>query len=118
MSEAFSAKLDWTETGYRLLENLVVYSERYDNYIVGLEGDEFDGATGAIDLNPLCFIPHDIVCRDCCFADLEPVTNRMASLIYYDQMRRYGYSRTRSSIRFLFTFFLGGKNIKRTNGWW
>ena len=120
MPERFSMRLEWTETGYTLLENVHIFSERYQKSLFGFCGEEYDGATGfgVVDLNPFCFVPHDIACRDCCFADGTPITNRMASLIYYDQLRKYGISRTRASIRFLGTFFLGGKNLKKQNGWW
>jgi hypothetical protein len=117
MSKTFSVKLEWTDTGYILLENVLVYSERYDKYISAAEGEVFDGATGAIDLNPLCFIPHDVLCRDACFSDGTPCTNHQASMVYFDQMRKYGYSRIRSSIRYVATFLFGGNDIKKKNGW-
>ena len=117
MPEEFSVKLEWSSTGYTLLENVHVFSERYQKSIFGFLGEEYDGATGGIDLNPFCFVPHDILTRDTCWADGTPCTNHQASMVYFDQMRKYGYSRTRSSLRYLATFFLGGWRIKERNGW-
>ena len=117
MPEEFSVKLEWSSTGYTLLENVHVFSERYQRSIFGFLGEEYNGADSAIDLNPLCFIPHDILCRDTCFADGTPCTNHQASMVYFDQMRRYGHSRARSLVRYLATFLFGGHKIKENNGW-
>jgi hypothetical protein len=108
----FSVKLEWTESGYRLLETVVVYSRRYDKYITALEGEFFDGASGAIDVCPMAWIPHDVLCRDGKFDDGTPCTNLQASHVVSDQLKIYGRG-VRSKTWFLATFLFGGKGLKK-----
>ena len=87
----YRVKLEWTDKGYILLEDVTVFSKRYKKHIKGFKGELFDGATGAVDLHPLCFIPHDILCRDKVFADGSPCSTLQESFVIYDQYVKYGY---------------------------
>jgi hypothetical protein len=112
----YSVKIEWTDTGYRLLEDVMVFSERYQKWIIALDGDEFDGATGAIDVCPMAWIPHDILCRDGEFADGSVCVNLEASFVAYDQLQKYGrWFRARTW--FVATLLLGGGEARK-NGMW
>ena len=107
-------KLNWTDEGYTLLEDVFIFSERYGKWLVGYEGDYFDGATGAIDLCPEAFIPHDIICEYGVWTS-DPdtqVTNWQASHVYDDQLNKYGFP-VRGKVRFVATFLFGGKDLKK-----
>jgi len=110
----FSIKLEWTETGYRLLEDVFIFSERYGKWLVGYEGEFFDGATKAIDLCPLAFIPHDIICRDTVWTSSPKtkVSNWQASHVYCDQLKKYGYP-VQARVRFVATFLAGGEKLDK-----
>ena len=110
MKKEFSVDISWTESGYQLLEDVFVFSHRYQKWIIALTGEEFDGASGAIDICPMAWIPHDVLCRDCCFADGTKVTNWQASRVISDQLEMYGHS-VRSKTWFWATYLFGGKNL-------
>lgn len=108
----FSVKVDWTESGYLLLETIVIHSERYGKDIIAFEGDFFDGATGAVDVCPMAWIPHDVLCRDGEFADGTPCTNWEASQVLSDQLAKYNRP-WRSGYWKWATFFFGGGKARK-----
>ena len=112
MGEPYSVKLMWTDSGYTLLEDVMVYSERYKKWVIALTGETFDGASGAIDICPMAWIPHDVLCRDGCFADRTVCSNWMASIVISDQLKKYGFW-FRARTWFAATFLFGGNNLKK-----
>ena len=110
----FSVQIRWTDTGYYLLEDVLIYIPRYGKWLVGYEGDYYDGATCAVDLCPLAFIPHDIICRDGFWSSSPDinVTNWQASHVYCDQLKKHGYP-VQARVRFVATFVAGGNKLKK-----
>ena len=116
VTKHFHVKLEWTDTGYKLLENVHYYSERYDKDVMAFEGEEFDGATGAIDVCPIAWIVHDVLCRDGEFFDGSICTNWQASMVLSDILKEKGFwFRCRSW--FVATFLFGGGKARK-NGMW
>ncbi len=100
--------------GYRLLQNIAYFNERYGKWVGAEKGDRYDGATGAKDLNSFGWIFHDELCADGIFEDGTLCTNWQASHVLTDIMQVEGYwFRTRSW--FLATWLFGGGKA-RGNG--
>jgi hypothetical protein len=114
--EHYSVKIDWTDAGYILLEDVLVFSERYQKWIIALTGEEFDGASGAIDVCPLAWIPHDVLCRDGEFADGSLCSNLEASFVISDQLWKYG--RKVRAVGWFIATWVGGGGEARKNGMW
>jgi hypothetical protein len=112
----YSVKVEWTDTGYRLLEDVRVFSKRYRKWIIAMAGEEFDGATGAIDVCPMAWIPHDVLCRDGEFADGTLCTNWEASMIIASQLIKY--RRYFRAVGWFVATFLFGGGEARKNGMW
>ena len=110
----FSVKIRWTEKGYYLLEDVFIFSERYGKWLVGYEGDFYDGATCAVDLCPEAFVPHDIICRDTVWSSSpkEKVSNWQASRVYCDQLKKHGFP-IQARARLVATFLGGGKKLRK-----
>jgi len=114
MSKEYSVKLEWTNTGYILLEEFAYFSHRYEKWIFAHLGEEFDGATGAIDICPPAWIAHDVLCRDGKFADGTPCSNWQASRVLTDILKEKGHWVRRYT--WLWATFLFGGGKARDNG--
>jgi hypothetical protein len=109
-------KLEYTDKGYILLENLLYYSKRYDKDVMAFVGEEFDGATGAVDVCPPGWIAHDVLCRDGEFADGSICTNWQASMVLHDILKENGFY-VRARTWFIATWLFGGGKARK-NGLW
>lgn len=81
---------DGVVLGYKVLENIGYYSERYDNWIVVNKGDKSDGATCAPDLDSFGWIFHDELCSSGMFENHVKCTNLQASSVLSDIMAEEG----------------------------
>ena len=100
--------------GYRVIKPYEYFSKRYQKRVLADEGDIFDGATGAIDINSFGWVIHDVLCRDGKFKDGTICTNWQASSVLSDILKEEGrWFRARSW--FITTWLLGGGKA-RDNG--
>lgn len=76
--------------GYKVIENIGYYSERYKKWVVVEKGDYSDGATYAPDLDSFGWIFHDELCNDGMFEDHSECNNLQASSVLSDIMAEEG----------------------------
>jgi len=76
---------------YRLNEDLVYLSRRYNRCITVPAGYMSDGATCAMDITTRGWWVHDIMCDRGTWDDGTPVTRWQASSVLYDCLREDGY---------------------------
>ena len=81
---------DGAVLGYRVNEEILYYSKRYDEYITCDKGDRSDGATMAPDLDSFGWIFHDELCTTGKFSDGSKCTNLQASTVLSDIMAEEG----------------------------
>ncbi len=96
------------EDGYMLLEDLTWFSERYGKHVSEKKGYWSDGSTLSLDIRSLSWWIHDILCDRGTWDDGNKLTVWQCSMCLFDIMIKEGYTKTRSSIRFFFTFICGG----------
>ena len=102
--------------GYRLRQSLAYYSKRYKKWIGAEEGDRYDGATCAPDIDSFCWLFHDELCNDGTFEDGTTCNNWQASRVLSDIMRDEGRS-VRPWTWLAATWLFGGGKA-RANGLW
>lgn len=101
---------------WRLLEDYVYYSDRYDKRVVLAAGMLSDGATGAFDIHSTAWWVHDHICDTGAWADGTPVTAWQAATVLSDILKAEG--RRFRSWYWLWATFLFGCHKTRGNGWW
>lgn len=99
---------------YVMKETISYYSERYKRSVVAKAGDDFDGATGAMDIDSRSWIFHDVLCRDGCFSDGTPCNNWQASQVLSDVLKEEG--RWFRQYTWLLATWLFGGGKARKNG--
>jgi hypothetical protein len=99
---------------YVIQKTMRYYSGRYDLWVVARTGDNFDGATGAMDIDSRSWIFHDILCRDGVFEDGTICTNWQASMVMSDILASEGRW-FRKVTWFAATWLMGGGKA-RDNG--
>jgi hypothetical protein len=101
---------------FRLIRE-VRYLTRYGKLIIAKVDYEWDGATGAKDLEgSMSHLIHDVLCDNAVFEDGTRVSNWQASCVLKDILKSEGYW-IRKYSWFVVTFLLGGRKIKKKNGW-
>ena len=78
------------EIRYSVFVEFSYYSPRYKKTVIAKCGDDFDGATGAKDINSFGWIVHDVLKRDKCFSDGSHCSNNQASNVLYDILKSEG----------------------------
>jgi len=102
---------------YILLTGFTEFSLRYGKTVTCYAMMVSDGATGAADLrNSRGFWVHDRLCDRGTWDDGSPCTNWQASRVLSDILKREGRI-FRSKTWLIFTFLLGGKKLRKKNGW-
>lgn len=98
---------------YRLLERHIYTCPKTGETITSEAGDEFDGATGALDIYNSGFVPHDTCCRRGRWDSGKKITRAgAASILYYSQKARGGHVR---AITWPVATYLFGCKIVRVN---
>lgn len=100
--------------GYKVLDNIAYYSQRYEKWIGVEKGDRSDGATYAKDLTSFSWIFHDELCNDGKFEGGVKCNNWQASTIVYDILKSEGYWFRARTWRY--STWLGGGGKARKNG--
>ena len=102
---------------YKVIKEYAYFSKRYNKRVVAKVGFDTDGATSALDINSFSWLVHDVLCDYAKFEDGSPCTNWQASQVLQDILKAEG-KWFRARTWFWSTWFLGGKKIKSTNGWY
>jgi hypothetical protein len=106
---------------FMLLRDQAYWSKRYKHFIKAGSGFKWNGADWVTDLEedekmsngPLM---HDILINNAVWEDGSPVSNWQASKVLKDILKAEGHG-IRARTWFVFTFLLGGANLKKKNGW-
>ena len=97
---------------YRVFEEIRYYSTRYNKWVVAKVNDDFDGATGALDINSFGWIIHDVLCRDGYFEGGTKCNNWQASSVLSDILKEENrWFRARSW--FVATWLFGGGKARK-----
>ena len=105
---------DGKRLGYRVLQNIAYYSERYHKWIGVEAGDRSDGATYVKDIKSFGWLFHDELCNEGIFEDGSECNNWQASQVLTDIMSKEGFW-FRSNSWFIGTWLFGGGKA-RDNG--
>lgn len=97
-------------------ERIEYYSKRYDKFVIIEKGYGSDGATFAEDIYSRSWWVHDKLCDEGTWADGTPVTNWQASMVLRDILLDEGRY-VRACRWFVWTFLVGGRRLKKENGW-
>lgn len=97
---------------YVMKSTISYYSKRYKKHVIAIKGDQFDGATGALDIDSRGWIFHDVLCRDGCFSDGTPCSNWQASTVLSDILKDEGRW-FRGRTWFAATWLFGGGKARK-----
>lgn len=101
---------------YTVIQSVSYHSKRYNKDIIADVGFKSDGATGALDIDSLGWLFHDICCATGEFSDGTKCNNWQASMVLSDILAEEGRW-FRSKSWFVATWLFGGGEARK-NGMW
>lgn len=75
---------------YVVTKRISYFSKRYGKKVIAKKGEVFDGATGAMDIDSLGWVVHDVLKRDKKWSDGSECTNWQASNVLSDILKSEG----------------------------